>query len=350
MDTLVQRPVVHFMEPNRRDFLVRSSAASAAFLLAPSLRSASPFELPPDLERRQFGKTDMKVALLGFGGSEIGHERTDQAVVDKLLNSALDAGLNVIDTAARYLESEVAIGKAIGGRRKDFYLFTKCGHAPDGDDWLKENILKSLDRSLQRLKTDCIDLFQLHTCSLDTLKKGECIEAMEEAKKSGKVRYIGYSGDSKAARFVVESGRFDALQTSCNIADQECIELTLPLAQEKGMGVIAKRPIANVAWRHDEQPKNGYHVEYWRRLQELAYPWAVGDARRKEGPDGTVGTAMRFTAMQPGVSVLIVGTTKPERWKENAALLEAGPLTKELHDAIRARWKEASKPEWVGLT
>ena len=350
MGILVQRPVVHSMEPNRRDFLVRSAAASAAFVLAPSLHASAQSQAPRELKRRQFGKTDMKVAILGFGGAEIGYERTEQKVVDTLLNSAIDAGLNVVDTAECYVDSEVAIGKAIGGRRKDFHLFTKCGHAPGGEDWSKDGILKSLDRSLQRLKTDHVDLFQLHSCSLDTLKKGECIEAMEEAKKSGKARYIGYSGDGKAARFAVESGRFDSLQTSCNVADQECIELTLSLAKEKGMGVIAKRPIANVAWRHDEQPKNGYHVEYWRRLQELAYPWAVGDARKKEGPDGTVGTAMRFTAMQQGVCVLIVGTTKPERWKENATLLEAGPLTKELHDAIRARWKQASKPEWVGQT
>ena len=226
----------------------------------------------------------MKVAILGFGGAEIGYERTEQKVVDALLNSALDAGLNVVDTAECYVDSEVAIGKAIGGRRKDFHLFTKCGHAPGGEGWSKDGILKSLDRSLQRLKTDHVDLFQLHSCSLDTLKKGECIEAMEEAKKSGKARYIGYSGDGKAARFAVESGRFDSLQTSCNVADQECVELTLPLAQEKGMGVIAKRPIANVLPR---------------RAESLPYLYA---------------------------------------------------MAKELHDAIRARWKEASKPEWVGQT
>lgn len=334
----------------RRDFLLGSVAATAAFAFSTKMGAQSSIRLPRELERRQFGKTDMKVAILGFGGAEIGYERTEQKDVDKLLNGALDAGLNVVDTAECYIDSEVAIGKAIGKRRKDFYLFTKCGHAPGGEDWTKEGILKSIERSLVRLQTDCVDLFQLHSCSLELLKKGECIEAMEQAKKDGKTRYIGYSGDGKAARFAVASGRFDALQTSCNIADQECIELTLPLAKEKGMGVITKRPIANVAWRHDEQPKNGYHIEYWRRLQELKYEWATGDARKKEGPDGTVGTAMRFTAMQPGVSVLIVGTTKPERFQENANLLEQGPLSKELHDAIRARWKEVSKEDWVGQT
>ena len=266
----------------RREFLAAAATGAAAFVFSPALRARSAGWSPSDLERRPFGKTDLKVTVLGFGGAEIGYERTEQKDVDALLNGALDAGMNVVDTAECYADSEVAIGKAIGKRRQDYHLFTKCGHAPGGVDWSKKGILKSLERSLERLQTDHVDLFQLHSCSLDELKKGECIEAMEQARKEGKTRYIGYSGDGKAARFAVESGRFDALQTSCNVADQECIELTLPLAKEKGMGVVAKRPIANVAWRHDKKPGNGYHVTYWQRLQELKYEWASGDARKKD--------------------------------------------------------------------
>jgi len=340
---------------SRRDFLRYSAAATAAVSLVSSQRAFGAFPPAPySLEKRKFGKTDMQVALLGFGGAEIGYEKTDQATVGKLLNAALDAGLNVVDTAECYIDSEAQIGEAIGKRRKEYYLFTKCGHIkPDesrGDAWTKEAVTASVERSLKRLKTDVIDLVQLHSCSIEELKKGECIEALEAAKKAGKTRYIGYSGDSLAAKYAIESGRFDSLQTSINVADQECIELTLPLAKEKQMGVIAKRPIANVAWRYDAQPDNGYHQEYWRRLQELKFEWASGDARAKTGAEGPVATAMRFTAMQPGVCVLIVGTSKPERWKENVGLIEAGPLAKEVHEAIRARWKASAKPEWIGQT
>jgi aryl-alcohol dehydrogenase-like predicted oxidoreductase len=309
---------------------------------------------PKPLERRKFGKTDMQVAVLGFGSAEIGYERIEQATVDKLLGAALDAGLNVVDTAECYLDSEVQIGAAIAHRRKDYFLFTKCGHiAADGargNDWTKQGILSSLERSLKRLKTDAVDLFQLHSCAQAELEKGECIEALEEAKKAGKTRYIGYSGDSKTALFAVESGRFDALQTSINVCDQECIELVLPKAVERGMGVIAKRPIANAVWRHDKLPDNGYHQEYWRRFDALKYEFAAGDARARQDADGPAGVAMRFTAMQPGVHVLIVGTTKPERWQQNAELLRAGPLPKELEAKIRARWREVAKPEWTGQT
>jgi aryl-alcohol dehydrogenase-like predicted oxidoreductase len=342
-------------QASRREFLRLSAAATSAAAIATFARHGrAEMRAPFGLEKRKFGKTDMQVALLGFGGAEIGYEKTDQATVAKLLNAALDAGLNVVDTAECYIDSEVAIGEAIGKRRKEYYLFTKCGHIkPDesrGDAWSKDAVTASIERSLKRLKTEVIDLVQLHSCSLDELKKGECIEALEAAKKAGKTRYIGYSGDSKAALWAIESGRFDSLQTSISVADQECIELTLPLAKEKQMGVIAKRPIANAAWRYDSKPDNAYHQEYWRRLQELKFEWAMGEARAKTDASGPAATAMRFTAMQPGVCVLIVGTTKPERWKQNAELMEAGPLAKELHDSIRARWKATAKPEWTGQT
>lgn len=344
-------------QPSRREFLA-TSAVAAAGMATCAVFGAQPKEpavaASSTLEKRPFGKTGMMVTVLGFGGAEIGYEKTDQAVVDKLLNSALDAGLNVVDTAECYVDSEVQIGKAIGSRRKEYFLFTKCGHFVDGGgrgaDWSKAALLKSIERSLQRLNTDVVDLVQLHSCDIAELKKGECIEALEQAKKEGKTRFIGYSGDRDAARYAVECGRFDSLQTSVNYCDQEPIELTLPLALEKNMGVIAKRPIANAVWRYDEKPTNGYHVEYWNRLQKLGYDFAKGDARKNEGAEGPAGIALRFTAMQPAVDVLIVGTSKPERWKQNADLMKAGPLTKAQHDAIRARWKEVASADWSGQT
>ena len=83
------------------------------------------------MEKRQFGKTDMKVSVLGFGGAEIGFEKATVDAVARLLGDALDAGLNVIDTAECYLQSEELIGQAVASRRNEFYLFTKCGH-PEG--------------------------------------------------------------------------------------------------------------------------------------------------------------------------------------------------------------------------
>src|SRR5262249_19313418 len=134
----------------------------------------------------------------------------------------------------------------------------------------------------------------------------------------------------------------DTLQTSISIADQEAIERTLPLARERQMGVIAKRPIANVVWRHAEKPDNAYVLPYWERIQRLAFAFLKGD------PATGVAAALRFTLGGPGAPTAIVGTAKPGRWRDNAAILQAGPLPAEEFDAIRARWREAAEPSWTG--
>lgn len=298
------------------------------------------------MEMRQFGKTDMRVTVLGFGGAEIGFEHASPRDVQTLLTSAIDAGLNVIDTAECYLASEELIGQAVSDRRDRYFLFTKCGHpqTPSVEDWRKASLLDSILRSLLRLKVDRVDLIQLHTCSESELRKGEVIESLQEAREKGYTRYIGYSGDHAAARYAVECGVFDSLQTSVNIADQEAIDLTLPLARERGMAVIAKRPIANAAWRYSEKPTNWYHQMYWERLQKLKYDFTQGDAQQ------AASIALRFTLSVPGIHTAIVGTKNPTRWRENAELLKAGPLPAGQFEAIRARWKEVADESWIGQT
>ena len=297
------------------------------------------------MEKRQLGKTDMHVSVLGFGGSEIGYEHTSQDTVDQLLNGALDAGLNVIDTAECYPDSEKMIGRAVSKRRNEFFLFTKCGH-PHGMEsaanWSRDSILQSIERSLHRLQTDHVDLVQLHSCSDAELRKSEAIEALRAARERGHTRYIGYSGDSRAAHFAVECGGFDTLQTSISIADQEAIDLTLPLAREKQMGVIAKRPIANAAWKTGHRPIDSYHHEYWERLRKLNYDFLDHDLEK------SISIALRFTLSVPGVHIAIVGTKKPERWEQNAKLLEEGPLDEPTFRNIRERWEEYSPRIWIG--
>ena len=104
-----------------------------------------------------------------------------------------------------------------------------------------------------------------------------------------------------------------------SIADQEAIDLTLPSARAAGMGVIAKRPIANVAWRYARKPGEAYYQDYWERLRDARL--SVPEGRRATA---AVQTALRFTLGVPGVHTAIVGTTKPDRWRQNAALLGDG--------------------------
>ncbi|MDH3446076.1 MAG: aldo/keto reductase [Deltaproteobacteria bacterium] len=299
------------------------------------------------MEKRKFGNTDMYVSVLGFGGSEIGYEGTTPRDAETLLNEGLDAGINVIDTAECYVTSEQLIGGAIGHRRKEYFLFTKCGHERgwSNPDWRPESLLRSIERSLKRLKTDCVDLVQLHSCSETELRNGAVIEALKQAKSRGHTRYIGYSGDGRAALYAIDCGAFDTLQTSVSIAEQEAVESTLPRARERNLGVIAKRPLANVAWHNGSHaPDNSYGYTYWTRLQKLQYDFLTGDL------SASVATALRFTLTVPGVHTAIVGTGKVGRFRENTASIKAGRLPDELYENIRERWRRAVQRSWTAQT
>jgi hypothetical protein len=298
------------------------------------------------MERRKFGKTGMEFSVLGFGGAEIGWSNEAEATVGELLNSALDAGLNVIDTAAAYKTSEELISKAVSGRRKEFYLLTKCGalDAFTREDWSKKGILETIKQSLKNLKTDYLDIAQLHSCSAEILRQGDCIEGLIRAQEKGYTRFVGYSGDNDDAKYAIELDFFDSLQTSVSIADQSPIDGNIPLAVEKGLGIIAKRPIANAVWRNSEKPAESYHHEYWDRIQKLKF-----DFLDKSLEEATA-MALRFTMVIPGVSTMIVGTTKPHRWQENAKYVAEGNLSDEEFEAIRNRWREVADESWVGMT
>jgi aryl-alcohol dehydrogenase-like predicted oxidoreductase len=319
------------------------------------------------MEMRAFGRTGMQVGVLGFGAAEIGFENTADPALDAVLGEALDAGLNVIDTAAMYLDSEEKIGRSLRGRRDRVLLFTKCGRflAPRNSltglqvrvrrklrrlmgradeheslDWHPRVLEWNIEQSLVRLKTDRIDLIQLHSCSEETLRRGEVIEVLQRARQAGKVRHIGYSGDGQAALYAVRCGHFEALQTSINIADQEALDLTVPLARQQGMGLIAKRPIANGLWRNVQRPETPHHRAYWDRLQELRYDcWQ---------DDRTFETALRFTLSVPGVNTAIVGTTNLAHFRQNVKSAADGALQKDQFDAICARWKQVARPDWFG--
>ena len=129
-------------------------------------------------------------------------------------------------------------------------------------------ISESIDRSLERLCTDHLDLIQLHSCSAEVLSAGEAVEAVIRARDAGKARYVGYSGDGEDALEAIRMGVFATLQTSFNIVDQKALAEVLPAAVKAGMGIIAKRPIANGAFGRPASPY-GYANTYWERMRQF---------------------------------------------------------------------------------
>jgi aryl-alcohol dehydrogenase-like predicted oxidoreductase len=295
------------------------------------------------MEKRRLGRTGLQVSVLGFGASEIGYQSIAQATVSRLLNSALDAGLNLIDTAACYADSEDLIGATIGGRRAEYYLMTKCGHSAGLclDEWTPELVTSSIEQSLRRLRTDYLDVVQFHSCEAATLRNDDLIAALLTARDRGQTRFIGYSGDGENATYAVSTGIFDTLQISISVADQQALDAVLPQAAARDMGIVAKRPLANTAWSYSRGRIGSYERPYWDRLHKLKYDFL-------RDKSAAVGTALRFTLSVPGVHSAIVGTTRPSRWEQNAALLAAGPLPPSDFDTIHQRWRAVAAPDWIG--
>jgi aryl-alcohol dehydrogenase-like predicted oxidoreductase len=279
------------------------------------------------------GQTGLEISRLGAGLAEMGYQLSldDVERASRLLNMALDGGINFLDTAACYGVSEELIGRTIAHRRGEYVLATKAGHVTggyEGEEWTAETVRDSIERSLVRMKTDHVDLVQLHSCSVGVLERGEVIQALLNAKNAGKTRFIGYSGDNEAARWAVESGEFDTLQTSFNLVDQEPRVELLPLAQERGMGVIIKRPIANAVWG---APQGSSRETYRDRARRMSDMGPLLDA-----PQDRILLSLGFTLAHDEVDVAIVGTRDPAHMRANIALVEnelplAAQVVEELH-------------------
>jgi aryl-alcohol dehydrogenase-like predicted oxidoreductase len=310
------------------------------------------------MELRDFGKTGLRVSALGFGGAPVGYLETDRRHVAELLDTLLDRGVNLIDTAAACFGSEEAIGEAIGHRRDDYVLVSKCGREFDdieGSEWSPLLIERTVERSLRRLKTDHIDVMLLHSCDLETLKEGEALGALVKARDAGKVRFVSYSGDNEAALYAVGLDEVAVLETSVSICDQANIEAVLPLARRNNVGVLAKRPIANAAWK-DASEHRGIYVDYTKTYAERLAKMAITPADL--GFPGEVGTAwseiaLRFTLSQPGVTTAIVGTTKTSSVERNLETLSKGVLPEnvvaELRRAFQGAEAAAGEP-WPAQT
>ena len=303
-----------------------------------------------------FGRTGLSVSVLGFGAAPIGYLDTERERVARILNFMLDAGVNLIDTASNYPGAEEAIADTVGQRRDEYVLVSKCGpKLPDLDEraWSPELITKTVDRSLRQLRTDRLDVMLLHSCDLKTLQKGDALEALVRAREAGKVRFVGYSGDNDAAEYAASLPDVAVIETSVNVADQVNIDLVLPKTVANKVGVLAKRPVANAAWKDIDQQQGlykSYAKTYTERLAKMKLdPAALGVS----GPPDRAWPelALRFTLSQPGVHCAIIGTTNPDNARANIAMADKGPLPAEAVRKVREAFRRADpQGAWLGQT
>lgn len=278
------------------------------------------------------------VAPLGFGAGHIGGGELTEDEAGTILNRALDRGVNLIDTARGYGLSEERIGRHVAWRRDDAVLVSKCGYGIDGHaDWTAGCIRAGIDEALRRMRTDRIDAMLLHSCPRAVLERGEVVGALEDGVRAGKLRFIGYSGENDDLAYAVESGRFRVVEASVNICDQRTLDRADDLAR-RGIGLIAKRPLANAPWRFARRPEGDYAEAYWLRLEAMELPPSSLPMDER---------ALRFAAYAPGVAVAIAGTRSVANLERNVAIVEAGPLPAPQHAALRQAFRAADQG-WSG--
>lgn len=293
------------------------------------------------MQTRPFGRTGIEVPVLGFGAMQVGDPALAEPVAARVLNAALDLGLTLIDTARSYGLAEERIGRHLAHRRAEFVLSTKVGYGVDGlPDWTYDCIIAGVEAACRRLRTEVIDIVHLHSCGVETLGNGEVTAALARCVEQGKVRAAAYSGDDEPLRVALDDRRFSGIQASVNLCDQQALEL-LAQARARGVGTIAKRPLAGRPWASRSMPTDAVHAEYHRRFDAMGCTLPAG-------PGDWECVALRFAAHAPGVDCAIVGGTDARHLERNAAAVASGPLDAALERRLRAAF-DAAGPHWRGL-
>ena len=282
---------------------------------------------------RPLGRTNFTVSALALGTVELGMDygiaapghfaRPSEAAAIALVQATLDAGINFIDTARAYGESEAVLGKALHGRRDEVVLATKVGlHQPDGSlptgDALRRHMLDALETSLRLLQTDHVDLWQLHNVDSAVLAQWEAIAAIfEEAKRSGKIRAAGgsfYGAELPAQALAYDL--FDVIQVTYSVFDQRLADRVLPLAQANNIGVMVRSVLLKGALtdRADYLPD---HLEPLR-ARSRAYRQLVAEAGLGLTP---AQVAIAFALAQPQISTVLVGIRSQAELAENLPAL-----------------------------
>ena len=289
------------------------------------------------IEKRPYGETGLHVSALGLGAGQLGDPRLSEAEAAALLAATVDAGINLIDSAPSYGLSEQRIGRYLSSRRAEIVLSTKFGYGVEGiENWTGPCITAGIEQALRILRTDRIDIAHLHSCPRETLERGDVVDALERAKRDGKIRAMAYSGENEDLAFAVAMQRFDGFMASLNICDQRVITDTLP--NLGGRGFIAKRPSANHPWRFQQQPVGDYCEAYWlrwRAMQLSSHGLEWGEL------------AIRFAMSIPGVASSIVGTASAKHLRQNIGWADAGPLDAAIVRELQAAFTTHDE-QWLG--
>jgi aryl-alcohol dehydrogenase-like predicted oxidoreductase len=298
---------------------------------------------------RALGRTGSDVTILGYGAMELRGQPRGPQITDedagRLLNAVLDSGINLIDTSPDYGRSEELIGTYLAHRRDEYFLASKCGcpvetpadaPPPYPHDYSKQNVRAAVERSLRRLRTDRIDLVQVHMSpSVATLEENGTIEVLKDLQAEGKVRFIGMSGILPNLPGHIAMNVFDAFQIPYS-AIQRDHENLITEAVDKGAGTLIRGGAARGAASEEKNWTVGPLTQDPGVGQRNWATSGVEDLINEAGIDRQE-FILRFTLSHPGLSTTIVGTANPAHLANNIAVAEQGPLPADLYEEAKKR-------------
>ncbi|MGH8129481.1 MAG: aldo/keto reductase [Steroidobacteraceae bacterium] len=327
------------------------------------------------MQFKQFGRTDLAVSELGLGCQSLGgglYYRDDQESI-RTLHRAMDLGVTFFDVSDHHSlgRSEELLGRALAGHRNSVVLTTKAGfhYTPMGTfalrvrgavrplsqalrtmkrrlhrfrastgryDFSPAYLSSAVERSLGRLRTDRIDLFQLYKPNAEQLRRGEFYEVLEKLKAQGKIRHYGIAcARSEDAIIALNHAGNASVQVAINFLEQEAIRTVLPRAEERGIAVIARHPraIGLLTDSHDDimGDASAYEDQYGERVRqahELAFLKRPGRSLAQ--------AAIAFVRELPGVCVTLPRASTVAELEENLGSLKVGPFSEAELDRIKS--------------
>ncbi|HEX9986064.1 MAG TPA: aldo/keto reductase [Thermoanaerobaculia bacterium] len=314
------------------------------------------------MQYRELGKTDIKVSEVGFGawaiggpaeasGTPFGWGRTSDDDSLAAIRRARELGVTFFDTADSYGfgRSESLLGIVLSRKRSDVVIATKVGVVRDAEgrlkkDFSKKHLFLAIDGSLKRLRTDYVDLYQLHNPTMDELRTDDIHEAMDRLQEVGKIRYWGISVTTPEEGLeVVRNGWGYSLQVLYNVLNQAPSKELFPLAKEKGYGIIARVPLASGLLTGKFRPDTAFATDDVR--QNFLTPKRLEEALSRVDEVKSIigGTArsltegaLRFVLANGSISTTIPGARNARQVEMNVAAAESR-LPGEVLEKLRNR-------------
>lgn len=301
------------------------------------------------IEIRTLGRTNANVTILGYGAMELRGDQRGPHVEDddaeRLLNAVLDGGITLIDTSPDYGRSEELMGRFVSHRRDEFFLASKCGcplEVPPGapgpypHDYSPANVRAAVERSLTRLRTDRLDLVQVHMSpSTEQLRENQTIETLRDLQAEGKVRYIGMSGILPNLPDHIGLGVFDAFQIPYSAVQRDHEDL-INDAVKTGAGTLIRGGAARGGPSEEKK---------WNAAPLSQAAGVAKDNWEKASLDGLLADSglssheftLRFTLSHPGLTTTIVGTSSLAHLESNLKIAEKGPLPADVYEEAKRR-------------